>query len=197
MKTANRKAVIGIARTLVILVPVVFLPGWSFRYWQGWACLLAFFVPASVISAYVAKNDPALLERRLKAGPRAEKETLQKVVQAVTAVVFLADFAMPALDHRFGWSHVPAWISIGCDLLIVLSFAIVFEVFKVNSFSSAIIEIAPEQKVISTGPYSVVRHPMYSGGPADAFRDSGGAWVVVGAAGHDSDDCWYHCAFAR
>ena len=163
MKTVNRKAVIGIMQTFVVLVPAVFLPGWSLRYWQGWACLLAFFVPASVISAYVAKNDPALLERRLKAGPRAEKETVQKVVQSVTAVVFLADFVVPALDHRFGWSHVPAGISIVSDLVIVLSFLIVFEVFKVNSFSSGVIEVAPEQKVISTGPYSIVRHPMYSG----------------------------------
>jgi protein-S-isoprenylcysteine O-methyltransferase Ste14 len=118
---------------LAILVAVVFFPGWSFRYWQGWACLASFFVPASVVSIYVARNDPALLERRLKAGPRAEKEKLQKVVQSVTMVVFLADFVVPALDHRFGWSHVPAWISIACDLLIVLSFSIVFQVFKVNN----------------------------------------------------------------
>src|SRR6516162_9630560 len=112
MTELHRKALIGILRMFVILVAVVFLPVWTLRYWQGWACLAAFFVPASAISVWVAKHDPALLERRLKAGPKAEKEAGQKIVQAVASIVFLADFLLPAFDHRFGWSRVPAWASI-------------------------------------------------------------------------------------
>ena len=73
MKDLHRKALIGILRTLVMLVAVIFFPSWTLRYWQGWACLAAFFVPACAISVWVARNDPALLERRLKAGQRPKR----------------------------------------------------------------------------------------------------------------------------
>ncbi len=116
-----------------------------------------------MITVWVAKHDPALLERRLKAGAKAEKEKGHKIVQAITAVVFPADFGVPALDHRFGWSHIPPWAEmIGC-LMMVTGFLIVFYVFKENSFTSGIIEVVENQKVISSGPYAVVRHPLYSG----------------------------------
>jgi protein-S-isoprenylcysteine O-methyltransferase Ste14 len=164
MKDLHRKALVGILRTFVMLVAAVFAPVWTLRYWQGWACLAAFFVPACVITVYVAKYDPALLERRLKAGPKAEKETGQKIVQAIAAIVFLADFMVPAFDHRFGWSSVPAYVAVIGDLMMVLGFVIVFAVFKANSYTSGIIEVAEDQKVISTGPYALVRHPMYTGG---------------------------------
>ena len=164
MKDLHRKAFIGILRTFVILVAVIFVPSWSFRYWQGWACLAAFFVPACLITVWVAKNDPALLERRLKAGPKAEKEIGQKIVQTIASIVFLVDFVFPAFDRRYGWSPAPAWASVVGDLMMVLGFVIVFRVFKENSFTSGIIEVAENQKVISTGPYALVRHPMYTGG---------------------------------
>jgi protein-S-isoprenylcysteine O-methyltransferase Ste14 len=164
MKDLHRKALIGILRTFVMLCAALFIPAWTLRWWQGWACLAAFFVPACMISVWVAKHDPALLERRLKAGAKAEKETGQKIVQSIAAIVFLADFAVPAFDRRFGWSGVPVWAAIIGDLMMVVGFVIVFYVFKENSFTSGIIEVAEDQKVISTGPYAVVRHPMYSGG---------------------------------
>jgi protein-S-isoprenylcysteine O-methyltransferase Ste14 len=164
MKDLHRKALIGILRTFVILVVVIFIPSWSLRYWQGWACLAAFFVPACLITVWVAKNDPALLERRLKAGPKAEKEIGQKIVQTVASIVFLADFLIPSLDRRYAWSPAPAWASVAGDLMMILGFILVFEVFKANSFTSGIIEVAENQKVISTGPYALVRHPMYTGG---------------------------------
>jgi len=164
MTDLNRRAVISILRTFVVLVAAIFVPPWTLRYWQGWACLAAFFIPACLITVYVAKNDPALLERRLRAGARAEKEKGQKVVQAVTATVFLADFVIPGFDHRLGWSSVPGWAAVAGDIMMMLGFGIVFEVFKANSFTSGIIEVAADQRVISTGPYAVVRHPMYVGG---------------------------------
>ena len=163
MKDLHRKALIGILRTLVILVATTFISAGTLHYWQGWTCLAAFFVPASAISAYVAKHDPALLERRLKAGPKTEKQAVQKVAQVVASIVFLADFFLPALDHRFGWSSVPAWAAILGDVLMLAGFAITFAVFKENTYTSGIIEVAENQKVISTGPYAMVRHPLYSG----------------------------------
>ncbi len=163
MRTLNRKAILGIARMLVMLMAIIFLPVWTFHYWQGWVCLLAFFGPCIAITVYVAKNDPALLERRMKAGAKAETEPAQKIIQTITFVAFLAVFVVSALDHRFRWSSVPALATIFGDFLIVAGFAMVFAVFKANSYTSGIIEVAPGQKVISTGPYAVVRHPMYSG----------------------------------
>lgn len=163
MQELHKKAVIGTLKTLVVLVAAVFGPARTFNYWQGWACLAAFFVPASLISVWVARNDPALLERRLKAGARAEKETGQKIVQIITAVVFFADFAISALDHRLGWSRMPWFVALAGDAMMVIGFAVVFLVFKANTFTSGIIEVSVDQKVISKGPYALVRHPMYSG----------------------------------
>ena len=163
MKHLYLRALLGFLQTLAILVPAVFLPVWTFRYWQGWACLAAFFVPAGIIGVFVAKSDPALLERRMKTGAKAEKETGQKVVQSIAAVVFLADFVFSTFDHRFGWSRVPAWACLAGDVMVVAGCAVLFWVTRENSFASGVIEVAKDQKVVSTGPYAIVRHPMYIG----------------------------------
>ena len=163
MLQLHTKALIGILRTFVVLVAAIFAPVWTFHYWQGWACLASFFAPACAITVWVARHDPALLERRLKAGAKAEQRTGQKIVQGIAAAVFFADFALPAIDHRLGWSRVPLYAALAGDSMMLLGFAIVFAVFKENSFTSGIIEVAENQKVISTGPYALVRHPMYTG----------------------------------
>jgi protein-S-isoprenylcysteine O-methyltransferase Ste14 len=163
MKDLHRKAVTGILRTLFMLVAAIFIPAGTLHYWQGWVCLVLFFIPACVISVWVARNDPELLARRLKAGPRAEKETGQKVVQAIASLVFVADFALSALDHRFKWSLVPTYAVVIGDHMMLVGFAITFAVFKANTYTSGIIEVAENQRVISTGPYGVVRHPLYAG----------------------------------
>ncbi|UWZ82877.1 methyltransferase family protein [Occallatibacter riparius] len=147
----------------VVLFIAVFGPPWTLHYWQGWTALAAFFIPSCVITVYVAKNDPALLERRLKAGPKDEKEIGQKIVQAIALVVFIADFVLPAFDRRFGWSPVSSWASIAGAIMMLIGFWITFAVFRANSFTSATIEVAENQKVISTGPYALVRHPLYTG----------------------------------
>jgi len=164
MNALYHKALTGIVRTFVMLMAAIFAPVWTLRWWQGWVCLAGFFVPACAITIWVAKHDPALLERRLKAGAKAEKEKGQKIVQGIAAIVFLADFLVPAFDHRFGWSRVPVCAEVLGELMMVLGFGLVFVVFRENSFTSGIIEVAENQKVISTGPYALVRHPMYSGG---------------------------------
>jgi protein-S-isoprenylcysteine O-methyltransferase Ste14 len=163
MKDVHRKALISTLCTFVVLAVAVFVPAGTVRYWQGWVCLATFFVPASAISVWMAKHDPALLERRMRAGPKAEKEIGEKVVQTITSVGFLADFAVPAFDHRFHWSSVPVFAALIGDLMMLVGLAIGFGVAKANSFASGIIEVAENQKVISTGPYAVVRHPLYSG----------------------------------
>jgi protein-S-isoprenylcysteine O-methyltransferase Ste14 len=163
MTDVNRRAVAGLLQMLVVLPILVFLPAWTIRYWQAWVCLFVFSACATAITAYLMKRDPALLERRMKAGPAAEKQTSQKVIQFFAAITFIAIFVIPGLDHRLQWSVVSPYAAIAGDLLIVVGFLFVTWVFKENSFTSGVIEVAAEQRVIATGPYAWVRHPMYSG----------------------------------
>ena len=163
MTEVNRSALIGLLRLFVSLAVLVFLPAWTLHYWQGWVCLLVFFTSAVGITVSLAKNNPALLARRIKAGAKAETEKRQKVIQFFAAIAFVSLLVLSATDHRFGWSTVPLVVEIAGDLLIALGFGFVFWVFKVNSFTSGVIEVAPDQQLITSGPYAIVRHPMYLG----------------------------------
>jgi protein-S-isoprenylcysteine O-methyltransferase Ste14 len=109
------------------------------------------------------RNDPALLERRLRAGPTAEREKVQKIIMLFASIGFIALLVVPALDYRFMWSSVPLFVVVAGDIMTALGLYIVFLVYKENPFTSARIEVAGGQKVISTGPYARVRHPMYAG----------------------------------
>jgi protein-S-isoprenylcysteine O-methyltransferase Ste14 len=124
---------------------------------------LSIFTGASVLTTvYLMRNDPALLERRLRGGPTAEKRTAQRLIMLCTSIGFIALLVVPALDQRFGWSNVPlGGISAG-DILVALGFYLISLVYRENTFTSATIEIAENQKVVSTGPYAIVRHPMYA-----------------------------------
>jgi len=159
----RKKAFEGLAQFLVALGALLFLPAWSLHYWQGWVFWLEFSVLVTLITAYFLKTDPALIERRLKAGPGAEKEKSQKVIQLFANILFILLIVFPALDHRFRWSHLGLALVVTGDLLVFFGLVIVFFVFKENSYTSGVIEVGEEQSVISTGPYRLVRHPMYAG----------------------------------
>ena len=163
LKDLNQKAYGGFLFLLLIMAALLFLPAWTLSYWQAWAFLAVFGVSSVAITVYLTKRDPKLLERRAHAGPTAEKETSQKVIQTITSISFAGLLVVSALDHRFAWTPVPPYVALGGDALVAFGFLIVFLVYKENTFASATIELAPEQKVISTGPYKLVRHPMYMG----------------------------------
>jgi protein-S-isoprenylcysteine O-methyltransferase Ste14 len=165
----KRKAILGLAELICILGVLLFVPAWTLDFWQGWVCLIVFGLSSGLITAYLWKNDPKLMERRVKGGPGAEKEKIQKLIQLIAAVLFIGAFVIPSLDHRLGWSHVPVLIVIVGDVLVALGFFIVFIVFRENTYTAAIIEVVADQKVISTGPYAIVRHPMYAGALALLF----------------------------
>ena len=148
---------------LLVFAVVIFLSAGTFHYWQAWVFLAVFGVLVTIITGYLAVSDPQLLERRVHAGPWAEKEKSQMMIQAIAQVAFLLLIMFPALDHRLAWSRMQACISLAGDGLVILGCLIVFKVFKENTFTAAIIEVSVDQKVISTGPYAIVRHPMYSG----------------------------------
>jgi protein-S-isoprenylcysteine O-methyltransferase Ste14 len=115
------------------------------------------------LTLYFLKHDPELIERRLAAGPVAEKERTRKIIMTAAFAGFILLFAFPGIDHLFRWSTVPSVVVVLADLGLVLGYLVIFRVFKENSYASATIEIGAQQTVISTGPYSLVRHPMYAG----------------------------------
>lgn len=159
----KRKAFLGLSQLMVVLAPVIFLCAGTLCFWQGWVYLLLFGGSSLLITLYLVKKDLELLQRRLTAGPAGEKTPTQKIIQAFASISFLAMMAVPGLDQRFGWSQVPIYLNIAGDIFVVAGFYLVFLVFKENTYTSAIIETAQNQTVISTGPYAMVRHPMYSG----------------------------------
>jgi protein-S-isoprenylcysteine O-methyltransferase Ste14 len=163
MNQLNIKAFVGMLQLFVMLGLTIFLPAWTFDYWQAWIVVVVFFSCTLAVTLYLMKNDPKLLERRVSAGVSAEKEKSQKIIQAFAAVAFIALFVVSALDHRFGWSTVPPYLTALGDVLIAIGFYLVFLVFKENSFASGTIEVGDEQRVVATGPYALVRHPMYVG----------------------------------
>jgi protein-S-isoprenylcysteine O-methyltransferase Ste14 len=146
-----------------VMGAVLFLPAGTFDYWQAWVFVGVFFACTVAITAWMAVADPALLERRMSAGPAAEKETTQKIIMAFAFVSFAGLAVVPALDRRFGWSEVPTWVVILGDVLIALSYVGFYFVFRENTYGAATIQVAEGQRVISTGPYAAVRHPMYAG----------------------------------
>jgi len=163
MKNLNTKAFGGLLFLIIALAAALFLPVWTFNYRQAWVFLAVFSVSVFAITLYLMKKDPRLLERRVKAGPIAEKDRKQKIIQSLASMAFIAVIVFPAIDHRLGWSTVPLHIVAIGDILVALGLLMVFLVFRENTFTSAVIELDAEQKVISTGPYSLVRHPMYIG----------------------------------
>jgi protein-S-isoprenylcysteine O-methyltransferase Ste14 len=163
VKALGAQAVLGLVQLAVILGVTLFVPAWTLDYWQAWVCLSLFISSSALITAYLWKNDQSLLAGRVNAGPRAEKEPLQQRIQFIAAPAFAGIFVLSSLDHRFSWSHVPLALVIAGDILIVVGFFIVFRVFQENTFTTATIQVAANQKVIATGPYAVVRHPMYAG----------------------------------
>ena len=157
------RALIGFAQLLVAMAAFIFLPAGTLFWWQAWLFLAAFALPVAWVTFHFLKADPALIERRLKAGPMAEHERAQQIIQGVASVAFIAIVVVPAVDHRFGWSNVPDAVAILGDLLVVAGLVMVFFVFRANTFTAATIGVDAEQHVITTGPYALVRHPMYSG----------------------------------
>ena len=154
------RAAVGLAQLGAGMVLALFLPG-GFGWVEGWAFLVVFLLCSALTTLYIERRDPALLERRLKAGFRTETRPRQKAVQALASFAFSVAMVVPALDHRFGWSHLPLGVVVLGDVLVVVGYFAVFQVFRENTFASALIEVGSEQRVIETGPYAMVRHPMY------------------------------------
>ena len=159
----NVKGWLGLAALAAVMAALIFAAAGTLDYWQGWVFLAVFFGAATVQGIDVLRRDPALARRRLTGGPFAEKESAQRSIMLAISLGFIGLMVVPGLDHRFGWSSVPLFAVIAGDALIAVGFFIVVLVFRENPFTAATVAIAPDQRVIATGPYAMVRHPQYVG----------------------------------
>jgi len=155
------KTTLQVVVFFIVFAAFIFLPAGTLNFWQGWAFFSVFCIATLFITVYFLVKDPALIGRRIKSG---ETRKEQKIFQTISGTVFFVGLlVIPGLDYRFSWSSVPAAVVILSDVIVLLGFAIVFIVFKTNSYTSAAIGVSEGQKVITTGVYAVVRHPMYFG----------------------------------
>ena len=160
MRSLIRKIIIRFSLFPIIFGLIILISAGTFNYWQAYLYLSILMVPMAFVVVYFLKNDPKFLERRTRA---KEKEKEQLVIQIVFSLIFLSGFILPGLDKRFGWSDVSSVIVIIADAVIFLGYILVFSVFRQNSYASRIVEVEIDQKIITTGLYSIVRHPMYIG----------------------------------
>jgi protein-S-isoprenylcysteine O-methyltransferase Ste14 len=163
--TLKAKLILRLALTSILLSTMLFVPAGSLHFWQGWTLMATTFIPTVSAYAHLYKHDPKLLERRLQ---NKENVREQKILIRLLKPFFFAVLLLPGFDYRFGWSRrllgaVPVWLVVLSLALILAGFSLTFWVLKVNSFASRTIRVEAEQAVIATGPYALVRHPMYLG----------------------------------
>ncbi len=139
---------------------ILFLPAGTFNYIEAWIWIAAWFIPLLFVVHHFYRKDPEFLVHRMKV---KEKEKEQRYIQQYGGLVFLIGFLIPGFDKRYGWSSVPLEIVITSDLIVCIAYLIVVRVFMENRYASRVIEVQTGQKVIATGPYAMVRHPMYAG----------------------------------
>jgi len=159
-KKLRKKIALLFPSALLVLGLVLFVPAGTLDYREAWVYCAVLLVPFVFVITYLLRKDPELLARRIR---HREKESAQKRIIGASSLIFLIGFLIPGLDHRYGWSDVPAVVVLAANTLIILGYALVFLVFRENPFASRVVEVEQSQKVISTGPYALVRHPMYLG----------------------------------
>jgi protein-S-isoprenylcysteine O-methyltransferase Ste14 len=162
MKIALQSAMSALVG-LAVFGLLVFWPAGTFDYWRGWAFIAVFAAATTIPSIYLAVKNPAALKRRMQAGPAAETRPLQKFIISVAFLSMGATIVVSALDFRFGWSSVPAAISVAGDVLVAVGLGIAMLTTIQNGYASANITVESAQELVSTGLYAVVRHPMYFG----------------------------------
>jgi protein-S-isoprenylcysteine O-methyltransferase Ste14 len=143
---------------IILVGAMLFLPAWTFSYPGAWLLLGVLFIPMLILGAILFLRSPTLLEKRLDG---KEKEKSQRGVVALSGLMFPIGFVLSALDFRFGWSLVPEWLSIAAAVLFIGGYGMYAEVMRENAYLSRTVEVQSGQKVIDTGLYGIVRHPMY------------------------------------
>jgi protein-S-isoprenylcysteine O-methyltransferase Ste14 len=153
---------VSLALLLLVIGALIFIPAGTLDYWEAWLFLSCYLAASLVVSLWLVRHDPELLERRMRGGPFAEGERSQKVIMTFASLGFVALLVVPGLDRRFGWSAMRPAVAVLGDILLLAGWAGILMVFRENSYAAATIEVTSGQKVISTGLYATVRHPMYA-----------------------------------
>lgn len=162
MKTAA-KGLLSAALGLTAFGLLLFLPAGTTHYWQAWVFLAVFALSTWIPTMYLIRTNPAALERRMQAGPKAETRPLQKILITVIFIAFPATFIVSALDWRYGWSQLPAPVSVIGDVLVAIGLVVAMLVIIQNGYAAANVRVEEGQTLVSTGLYGLVRHPMYTG----------------------------------
>lgn len=144
---------------LILLALLLFLPAGTFHYWNGWLLICILFIPMFFVGIVMMLRNPELLKKRLKA---KENEEEQKTVILLSGIMFLAAFVAAGLNHRFGWLIMPRWTAIAAAGVFLAAYLMYAEVLRENAYLSRTVEVQEHQKIIDTGLYGIVRHPMYS-----------------------------------
>ncbi len=152
------QALIKFVMGILIVGILLFLPAGTFDYWQAWLLIAILFIPMFFAGIVMMLKSPELLQKRLNAN---EKESEQKKVIALSGSMFLAAFIVAGLNIRFGWFILPAWISYVAVCIFLFAYILYAEVLRENMYLSRTVEVQENQKVIDTGLYGIVRHPMY------------------------------------
>jgi protein-S-isoprenylcysteine O-methyltransferase Ste14 len=161
----SARAVGELVRLPLLLAALLLLPAWSLRYWEAWLYIALVFGCVVFITRYLVKRDPALLRRRMEVGPRAERRARQKTILAFAVPLLCAVYVVAGLDHRFHWSSVvPISVVLAAHAVVVASLFAMLRVLRDNTFAASTIRVEKGQRVISTGSYAWVRHPMYAAG---------------------------------
>ena len=160
MKSLTGRTVVRLAVGLLVGAALIFLPAGSFRFWQGWVFVVGQLGSYIVLSIWLLKRDPQLMERRMRS---KEKDPEQRLFQILWTLIFFPALVLPGLDYRFGWSHMPAWLAVCGQAAMMAGTFLIFWVMKVNTFAGRTIQVETGQRVIADGPYAIVRHPMYTG----------------------------------
>ena len=143
---------------LIFVGLLLFIPAGTICYWNGWLFIGLLFIPMFILGVVLLIKSPDLLEKRLN---DKEKENDQKVVVALSLLMFLAGFVLSAVDFRFGWSNMPLSVVIVAAVILLVSYGLYAEVMRENQYLSRTVEVFEDQKVVDTGMYGIVRHPMY------------------------------------
>lgn len=159
-RALRRKAYRLLGAAFLVLSVLFFGTAGTLAYWEAWVYLGVLLIPMAFALHYLLKNSPDLLERRFQ---HREREQTQKRLIASSWIYFLLSFGLPGLDHRFGWSSVPLAVVLAADLVVFLGYMLILRVFRENQFAARTVQVEDRQSVITTGPYAVVRHPMYVG----------------------------------
>jgi protein-S-isoprenylcysteine O-methyltransferase Ste14 len=161
MYSKNKLISIALSRFIpgvIIMSALLFIPAGSVKFWNAWLFMGVLFIPMLFVIFYLIIRDPELLYKRLKTN---EREKTQKKVVMLTSVVFLSVFIIAGFDYRFGWSAVPVLLEILSAGIVLIGYILFYMVMRQNSYASRVVEIQEKQKVIDTGLYGIVRHPMY------------------------------------